>query len=146
MLRGKALSRLLSVSELASKPKNPMTKPPAQDDTLPPDFSGERVHPIERITKFVNNLRGRGLHAAADDQVNPDQLSLFPNQRLYPVPSQPDAPRGRAIRLPRSVLTILPNEQLHHYLSRVAAAAMTAATRSCGSAALASVRLGTGFA
>ena len=72
-----------------------------------------------------------------------EQLSLFPNHRIHSVPSQPVASKRRPIRLPRSILVILPNEQLHHYLSRVAAAAMSAATKSYGSAALAALRLGT---
>jgi len=83
------------------------------------------------------------------DQTDPaysettDQLLLFPNHRVHFVPSQPVASKRRPIRLPRSILVILPSEQLHHYLSRVAAAAMSAATKSYGSAALAALRLGT---
>ena len=72
-----------------------------------------------------------------------DQLSLFPNHRLYCVPNQPVASKRRPVRLPRSVLVIHPTEQLHHYLSRVAAEAMSAAAKSYGSAALAALRLGT---
>src|SRR5437588_8876583 len=72
-----------------------------------------------------------------------DQLSLFPNHRIHSVPSRSAASKRRPIRLSRSILVILPTEQLHHYLSRVAAAAMSAATRSYGSSALAALRLGT---
>lgn len=72
-----------------------------------------------------------------------DQLSLFPNHHLHSVPSRPVTSKRRPIRLPRSILVILPSEQLHNYLSRVAAAAMSAATNSYGSAALAALRLGT---
>jgi len=72
-----------------------------------------------------------------------DQLSLFPNHRFHSVPRQPVPSKRRPIRLPRSILVILPSEQLHNYLSRVAAAAMSAATNSYGSAALAALRLGT---
>jgi hypothetical protein len=72
-----------------------------------------------------------------------DQLSLFPNHRLYPVPSRPVPSKRRPIRLPRSTLVIRPNEQLHQYLSRIAAEAMSAAAKSYGSAALAALRLGT---
>lgn len=72
-----------------------------------------------------------------------DQLSLFQKHHVHAVPSQRVAPKRRPIRLPRSILVILPNEQLHHYLSRVAAAAMNAATKSYGSAGLAALRLGT---
>src|SRR5437660_11888579 len=75
--------------------------------------------------------------------VTTDQLVLFPNHRIHSVPSRPVASKRRAIRLPRSILVILPTEQLHHYLSRVAAAAMSAATRSYGSSAVAALRLGT---
>jgi hypothetical protein len=71
------------------------------------------------------------------------QLSLFSNNRLHSVPRQPLPSKRRPIRLPRSILVILPTEQLHNYLSRVAAAAMSAATKSYGSAALAALRLGT---
>ena len=77
------------------------------------------------------------------DSETTDQLSLFPNHRIHSVPSQRVASKRRPIRLPRSVLVILPSEQLHHYLSRVAATAMGAATKSYGSAALAALRLGT---
>ena len=77
------------------------------------------------------------------DSETTDQLSLFPNHRLHSVPSRPVASKRRPIRLPCSILVILPGEQLHHYLSRVANAAMSAATKSYGSAALAALRLGT---
>ncbi len=77
------------------------------------------------------------------DSETTDQLSLFQNHLLHSVPSQPVASKRRPITLPRSVLVILPTEQLHHYLSRVAGAAMSAATNSYGSAALAALRLGT---
>ena len=79
---------------------------------------------------------------SADSEIT-DQLSLFPNHRLHSVSSRPVASKRRPIRLPRSILVILPTEQLHNYLSRVAAAAMSAATDSYGSAALAALRLGT---
>ncbi len=72
-----------------------------------------------------------------------DQLSLFQNYRLYSVPSRPVPSKRRPIRLPRSILVIRPNEQLHQYLSRIAAEAMCAAAKSYGSAALAALRLGT---
>lgn len=72
-----------------------------------------------------------------------DQLSLFPNHRLTSVPRQLVPLKRRPIRLPRSILVILPREQLHNYLSRVAAAAMGAATKSYGSASLAALLLGT---
>src|SRR5712692_6430422 len=78
----------------------------------------------------------------ADSEIT-DQLSLFPNHRLHSVPRQPVPSKRRPIRLPRSILVIRPNEQLHHYLSRVAAQAMSAAAKSYGSAALAALRLGT---
>jgi hypothetical protein len=78
----------------------------------------------------------------ADSEIT-DQLSLFPNHRLHSVPRQPVPSKRRPIRLPRSILVIRPNEQLHHYLSRVANAAMSAATKSYGSATLAALRLGT---
>ena len=74
-----------------------------------------------------------------------NQLSLFPNHRLHSVSSRPVASKRRPIRLPRSILVILPTEQLHQYLSRIAAAAMSAATDSYGSAALAALRLGTSY-
>ena len=72
-----------------------------------------------------------------------DQLSLFPNYRLHSVPSQPFASKRRPVRMSRSILVIPPNEQLHNYLSRVAAEAMSAATKLYGSATLAALRLGT---
>jgi hypothetical protein len=69
------------------------------------------------------------------------QLSLFPE--LRGAPEQPDSAEAEDIQLPRSVLRISKEEHLSEYLSRVAAAAMFAATRSCGSPAKAALRLGT---
>ncbi len=77
------------------------------------------------------------------DSETANQLSLFPNHRIHSVPIQQVAPKRRPISLPRSILIIPPCERLHRYLSRVAAAAMNAATKSYGSAALAALRLGT---
>jgi len=89
------------------------------------------------ITRLVNNIRGAV-------ETTPDsfdsQLSLFPNQKLFCVTTEP---KRKVIKLPRSVLTIRSEEQLHQFLSRVAAAAMSAATRSYGSSAQAARRLGT---
>jgi len=95
------------------------------------------------MTKPLTNQddQGQGIGAAASEIT--DQLSLFPNHRLHSVSSRPVASKRRPIKLPRSILVILPTEQLHQYLSRVAAAAMSAATDSYGSAALAALRLGT---
>src|SRR6266849_8695875 len=95
------------------------------------------------MTKPLTNQDDQGQKIGAPDSESTDQLSLFPNHRLYSVPSRPVASKRRPIRLPRSILVILPTEQLHQYLSRVAAAAMSAATDSYGSAALAALRLGT---
>ena len=83
--------------------------------------------------------------AVADDQT-PDasdtsQLDLFPISKLHVVTRTQT--NRRPIKLPRSILTIAPTEQLSHYLSRVANAAMRAATTSYGSAQKAAVRLGT---
>lgn len=89
------------------------------------------------IIRFVNNLRG----ATEDSQAADSQLSLFPNQTLFSVTGS-EAKR-KVIKLPRSVLTIRSEEELHQFLSRVAAAAMSAATRSYGSSAQAAQRLGT---
>lgn len=78
----------------------------------------------------------------ADDQtLDASQLDLFPISKLHPV-SKTQTNR-RPIKLPRSILTISPTEQLSHYLSRVANAAMRAATTSYGSPQKAAVRLGT---
>src|SRR5581483_8896364 len=89
------------------------------------------------ITRLANNIRGAV-------ETTPDsfdsQLSLFPNQKLFCVTTEP---KRKVIKLPRSVLTIRSEEQLHQFLSRVAAAAMSAATRSYGSSAQAARRLGT---
>jgi len=72
------------------------------------------------------------------DDIN--QLPLFPQlHRLHVLSPQPPKP----ITLPRSILVIKADEQLTEYLSRVAAAAMTAATNTCGTAQKAAVRLGT---
>jgi hypothetical protein len=49
-----------------------------------------------------------------------------------------------AIKLPREVLTIRADEDLHQYLRRVATCATTAATTACGSMKLAYKRLGCG--
>ncbi len=69
------------------------------------------------------------------------QLNLFPETTLHIVVRQ-DTNR-RPIKMPRSILTIAPNELLSDYLSRVANSAMTAATHSYGTATLAATRLGT---
>jgi len=67
------------------------------------------------------------------------QLALFPANELYCVRQPP----ARPIRLPKSILFINPQEELSDYLSRVAAAAMVAATKLCGTPSKAAVRLGT---
>ena len=95
------------------------------------------------MTKPLTNQDDQGQEIGAANSEITDQLSLFPNHRLHSVSSRPVASKRRPIRLPRSILVILPSEQLHNYLSRVAAAAMSAATDSYGSAALAALRLGT---
>ena len=81
--------------------------------------------------------------AQDSDGSNPEtsQLNLFPISKLHVVPR--NQTNRRPIKLPRSVLTIAPTEQLSDYLSRVAGAAMRAATTSYGSARQAAVRLGT---
>jgi len=71
----------------------------------------------------------------------PGQLNLFPLSKLHVVTRQET--NRRPIKMPRSVLTITPDEQLSNYLSRVANAAMKAATQSYGSSTLAATRLGT---
>jgi hypothetical protein len=95
------------------------------------------------MTKPLTNQDDQGQEIGAADSEITDQLLLFPNHRLHSVSSRPVASKRRPIRLPRSILVILPTEQLHQYLSRVAAAAMSAATDSYRSAALAALRLGT---
>ena len=95
------------------------------------------------MTKPLTNQDDQGQEIGAADSEITHQLSLFPNHCLHSVSSRPVASKRRPIRLPRSILVILPTEQLHQYLSRVAAAAMSAATDSYGSAALAALRLGT---
>src|SRR6266481_5321156 len=95
------------------------------------------------MTKLLTN---QDVHDHKSDTADPEttnQLSLFPNHRIHSVPKRPVPSKRRPIRLPRSILVILPSEQLHNYLSRVAAVAMSAATNSYGSAALAALRLGT---
>jgi hypothetical protein len=106
-----------------------------------------RTFPIsiskEPMTKpLTNQSVGYNMTDGAHSEPS-DQLSLFPNHRLYSVPSGPVLSKRRPIRLPRSILVIRPNEQLHQYLSRIAAEAMSAAAKSYGSAALAALRLGT---
>ena len=95
------------------------------------------------MTKPLTNQDDQDQKIGTAASETTDQLSLFPNHRLHSVASRPVASKRRPIRLPRSILVILPGEQLHNYLSRVAAAAMSAATNSYGSAALAALRLGT---
>ena len=95
------------------------------------------------MTKPLTSQDDHNQKIGTPDSESTDQLLLFPNHRLHSVPSRPVASKRRPIRLPRSILVILPTEQLHNYLSRVAAAAMSAATDSYGSAALAALRLGT---
>lgn len=85
-----------------------------------------------RIEHLVNALAPtRGI-------VN-DQLSLFPQTELYCLPAITPKP----IRLPKSITVIGVDEELSQYLSRVAEAAMVAATKACGSPKKAALRLGT---
>ena len=95
------------------------------------------------MTKLLANQDDEHQKIDTADSETTDQLSLFPNHRIHSVPHPLVPSKRRPIRLPRSILVILPSEQLHNYLSRVAAAAMSAATNSYGSAALAALRLGT---
>src|ERR1700730_17495064 len=99
-----------------------------------PHPSREGHGPVPQLAPLVNNLR--------ESDTN-QQLSLFPNQRLFCVSNQSRPSNRKQIRLPRSILTIKAEEELNQFLSRVAAAAMNAATRSYGSPALAARRLGT---
>lgn len=69
------------------------------------------------------------------------QMDLFPQYKFHVVSNEETA--RQPIKLPRSVLTIKPDELLCNYLSRVANTAMEAATKSYGSSALAATRLGT---
>jgi hypothetical protein len=85
-----------------------------------------------RLAKLVNSLAPpRGAPSS--------QLDLFPSIELYVLPALPSSP----IRLPRSILQIRPDERLSDYLSRVADAAMTAATKAHGTPRQAAIRLGT---
>jgi len=77
----------------------------------------------------------------SEETAEANQLDLFPISKLRVVTRTQT--NRRPIKLPRSILTIAPTEQLSHYLSRVANAAMRAATTSYGSARQAAVRLGT---
>jgi hypothetical protein len=95
------------------------------------------------VIKPLTNQDDQDQKIGAADSETTDQLSLFPNHHIHSVPRQPVPSKRRPIRLSRSILVILPTEQLHQYLSRVAAAAMSAATKSYGSATLAALRLGT---
>jgi hypothetical protein len=85
-----------------------------------------------RIEKLVNAL-------APTRGIVSDQLSLFPQTELYCLPAITPKP----IRLPKSITVIGVDEELSQYLSRVAAAAMVAATKACGSPKKAALRLGT---
>lgn len=75
------------------------------------------------------------------NHVEPGQPSLFPAVQLYALPKQQT--NRKPIKLPRSILTIAPDELLNEYLSRVANAAMKATTLIYGSASRAASRLGT---
>jgi hypothetical protein len=88
------------------------------------------------LSKIINRIAPR---TRVRSDSNRDQLNLFPGLYSPPKSSATDQP----IRLPRSLLVIKPDEQLNQYLSRVAAAAMLAATRTCGDPAKAARRLGT---
>jgi hypothetical protein len=89
------------------------------------------------LSKIINRIAPR--KPVRSDVPDPDQLSLFAGLDSPPQSSHNVQP----IRLPRSVLVLNPDEQLSQYLSRVAATAMLAATRTCGSPAKAALRLGT---
>jgi len=85
-----------------------------------------------RIEHLVNAL-------APTRAIASDQLPLFPQTELYCLPAITPKP----IRLPKSITVIGVDEELSQYLSRVAAAAMVAATKACGSPKKAALRLGT---
>jgi len=86
-----------------------------------------------RLSEIIDTI------APVNTKPDVNQLPLFPNLRcLSPQPSI-----TKSIQLPRSVLVIKSDEQLTQYLSRVAAAAVIAATKTCGSPQQAAVRLGT---
>jgi len=86
------------------------------------------------VSKIIEQL------APARHHEDETQLVLFPqlHQLRAVAPQSP-----QSIRLPRSILVIDPAEQLNQFLSRVADAAMTAATKSCGTPQKAAIRLGT---
>jgi hypothetical protein len=112
--------------------------PPSE--TVPTD-NRQPSRSLSRFTlSLVSIIRGE-----QPQDHEPDlQLTLFPNQIPDNVSQPANSRNRRPIKLPRSILQIAPGEQLHQYLSRVAAAAMAAATRSCGgSTTLAALRLGT---
>jgi len=88
-----------------------------------------------RVSQIIDNLA-----PAKPELDDPNQLPLFPQlHRLHALVP----PSAKTIALPRSILVIKADERLNHYLSRVAAAAMTAATKACGNPQRAAVRLGT---
>jgi hypothetical protein len=87
------------------------------------------------LLNLVSSLAG----TKTRDASTPVQGWLIPEQPLQPVAT----PAPKVIRLPKAILRIEPNEELSRYLSRVAAAAMAAATKTYGSAQTAALRLGT---
>ena len=91
-----------------------------------------------RLSNLVHSLSANRRSGPATD-VPQNQLNLFAQHELYCVPP----PAVKPIKLPRSVLVIGINEELTHYLSRVASSAMEAATKAYGSPRKAAVRLGT---
>jgi hypothetical protein len=94
--------------------------------------------PMNRhLSKIINLIAPARTRSA---ELHQAQLILFPD--LYSTPPFTEQ-TNRPIRLPKSVLVVNKDEQLNEYLSRVAAAAMVAATRICGTPAKAALRLGT---
>lgn len=87
------------------------------------------------LLNLVSSLAG----TKTRDSSTPVQGWLIPEQLLQPVAT----PAPKVIRLPKAILRIEPNEELSRYLSRVAAAAMAAATKTYGSPKTAALRLGT---
>jgi hypothetical protein len=72
----------------------------------------QQKSPEEPMTKPSTNHDIDQKPVAANNGTT-NQLSLFPNHRLHSVSNRPVASKRGPIRLPRSILVILPTEQLH---------------------------------
>jgi hypothetical protein len=117
----------------------------ARPQTAPPQLSLFPLDPVATNSEAANQITldttPMTSMLALNHTPNADSsLGRLPSFTIIHGNNQPIRPN--TIILPDDILTIEPDEELHAYLSRVAAAAMGAAISTCGSKEAAFIRLG----